>query len=51
MELRVVYIAIPTLDLRAMAQRYTRLDATTVRYELRDGQAIVRELVHPDSAC
>lgn len=37
-EIRVVYIATPTLDLSAMTQRYTRMDANTVRYEsLRDG--------------
>lgn len=37
-EIRVVYIAIPTLDLSPMVQRYTRLDDGIVRYEsLADG--------------
>ncbi|MGN6483024.1 MAG: putative glycolipid-binding domain-containing protein [Thermomicrobiales bacterium] len=40
-EIRVAYVAIPTLDLSAMTQRYTRLDAGTVRYEsLRDGAVV-----------
>ena len=46
-EIRVVFIAIPSLDLSAMTQRYTRLDARTVRYEsLRHGEvAFSRDLV------
>ena len=32
-EIGVVYIAIPSLDLSVAAQRYTRLNADTVRYE------------------
>jgi uncharacterized protein len=40
-EIRVAYIATPTLDLSAMTQRYTRLDAGTVRYEsLRNGAPV-----------
>lgn len=42
-EITVAYIALPSLEVRPMTQRYTRVDASTVRYTSRDG-AFVRDL-------
>lgn len=42
-EIAVAYIALPSLEVRPMTQRYTRLDASTIRYVSQDG-AFTRDI-------
>lgn len=47
-EIRVAYIELPTLDLRTVQQRYTRLDNQTVRYES-ETRDFVRDITLDDA--
>lgn len=46
-DIRVAYIALPELDARPMAQTYSRVDSSTVRYQS-ETRSFVRDLVVDD---